>query len=425
MPIPENNTIIAPELTPEEIQQNTANNIIRVLDDTANPTNKFANGDNDAINQVVDSDNKLLGLSTDEQRVMVFIRLHNPNDKFFLNWANIYSLGELYFANYNSDEYRAYQNKLKLLTAKYYNPKKYVLQFGHTTINAFTKDPKSSIPDIPQTTPIDTLDKPTFMDAQYEVKNGYSKISQMRTHLDNNYKYLIGLPYVEPVDKKKFVKLRNNFIRQINAYYTFVYYYNRVNNNNMNERNITLPHLTMSYSEKTNQMLPRIDKVNIRLSDETITQKNNNDAAKLELFLAIKQKMHEQQHQNHNNKKDRTHNDELQKLLKEYLQFDKLYQSKLISDITNRKKKKIINDLVIFQGQLMPGDGSVTNPNEGLNDLVPSTTNLSPLGSAFGNPQKNQKGGYAADLDNMDESDRKRKFFFINRAKRANGQLSS
>lgn len=413
MPIPENNNIITPELTPDEIQNAAVNKIVRQLDETMHSVDNEESVSHNQQSANTPGD-QLLGLSTDEQRVMVFVKLHNPNDKFFLNWTNIYSLGELYYSNYNGDDYRAYQNKLKLLTAKYYNPKKYVLQFDSTQIRAFAKDPKS-ITDIPNTKPIDTLDKPTFMDAYNEVKNGYLKIQQMRTHLENNYKFLSGLPYVETVEKKKFVKQRNNFIKQINAYYTFMYYYNRVNNHNMTEKDITLPHLSMAYSEETNEMLPRIDKVNIRLSEDVITQKYNNDAAKLELFLAIKQKLHEQQAY----PKDKKIHEELQKLLKEYIDFDKLYQSKLLNHITNRKNKKLISDLVILAAQPLPGDGAVTNPNEGMDDIAPSTTSLSALGSAA---QQQQKGGYS-DLDDINEKERKRKFFFINRAKRANGEL--
>ena len=408
MPIPENNTIIDSDTSPDEIQQIAADKVVSQLDATKVLLDE----------QPEHIENQQLGLSTDEQRVMVFIRLHNPNDKFFLNWSNIYSQGELYCANYNGDDYRAYQNKLKLLTAKYYNPKKYSLQFDSTQIRAFAKDPKSTTYDTPQTKPIDTLDKPVFMDAYAEIKNGYSKISQMRTHLENNYKFLSGLPYVEPVDKKKFVKLRNNFTREINAYYTHMYYFNRVNNHNMMEKEITLPTLSLSYSENTNEMLPRIDKVTIRLSEDIITQKYNNEAAKLELFLAIKQKMHEQ----HSHPKDKKIHDELQKLLKEYIEFDKLYQSKLINHISQRKNKKIITDMIIFSGQLLPGDGAVVNPNEGLDDTAPSTTSLSAFGAAAGIKKYRQSGG-SNDIDGMDEKERNRKFFFINRSKRANGDF--
>jgi hypothetical protein len=408
MPIPENNTIIAPDTSPDEIQKTAVDKVVSRLDATMLTS----------VEHPEQAETQLLGLSTDEQRVMVFIRLHNPDDKFFLNWSNIYSLGELYCANYKGDDYRAYQNKLKLLTAKYYNPKKYTLQFDSTQIRAFPKDPKSATYDTPHTKPIDTLDKPVFMDTYAEIKNGYIKISQMRTHLEHNYKFLYGLPYVEPVDKKKFVKLRNNFTREINAYYTHMYYFNRVNNHNMTEKEITLPTLSSSYSETTNEMLPRIDKVTIRLSEDIITQKYNNDAAKLELFLAIKQKMHEQ----HSHPKDKKIHDELQKLLKEYIEFDKLYQSKLITHISQRKNKKIITDMIIFSGQPLPGDGAVVNPNEGLDDTAPSTTSLSALGTAVGIKKHRQSGG-SSDLDSMDEKERNRKFFFINRAKRANGDL--
>ncbi len=431
MPIPENNTIITPDLSPDEIQEKAANKIVSQLDATATKpnTSHVANElifDKQEITTRDSTDgsaaNQLLGLSTDEQRVMVFIRLHNPNDKFFLNWSNIFSLGELYYSNYNSDEYRAYQNKLKLLTAKYYNPKKYTLQFDSTQIKAYVKDPKSTSYDVPHTNPIDTLDKPTFMDAYSVVKTGYNKISQMRTHLENNYKFLSGLPYVEPIDKKKFVKLRNNFTREINAYYTYMYYFNRINNHNMTEKEITLPHLSSSYSETTNEMLPRIDKVNIRLSEDIITQKYKNDAAKLELFIAIKQKIHEQQA----HPKDKKIKDEVTALLKEYISFDKLYQSKLINHISHRKNKKIISDLIILSGQPLPGDGAVINPTEGLDDTAPSTTSLSTLSSELGvkhNNRNTQSGGGYSDFSDIDEKDKKRKFFFINRAKRANGDL--
>jgi hypothetical protein len=176
----------------------------------------------------------------------------------------------------------------------------------------------------------------------------------------------------------------------------------------MKDKPITLPHLNMTYSEEYNQMLPRIDKITIRLSDDIIMQKYDNDTAKLKLFLEIKQKIQEQ----HIHPKDKKKNDELQALLKDYLEFDKVYQSKLNSHITTLKTKKIISDLIILEGQPQPGDGAVVNPNEGMDDTVPTTTNLKTLSSSNGFSKDNTA------LDDMDESDSKRKFYFINKAKR-------
>ena len=49
----------------------------------------------------------------------------------------------------------------------------------------------------------------------------------------------------------------------------------------------------------------------------------------------------------------------------DYIEFDNVYQAKLLKQITDRKNKKIISDLVILEGQPRPGDGAVVNPNEG------------------------------------------------------------
>lgn len=414
MPAPENNTIITPDAIPEDIQQQAANKVIAQID-ASTPTSQSNKDDMQHYLGVTtnSNENQLLGLATDEQRVLTFIKLHNPNDRIFLNWINIFTLGELYYSNYTSDEYRAYQNKLKLLTAKYYNHKRYIMQFDNTQIRAYARDTtaKSNPHELTQTKPIDTLDKPIFIDALYEINNGYIKISQMRVQLQNSYKFLSGMPYVEMSDKKKFVKLRNNFIRAINAYYTHMYYFNRVNNHNMKETQITLPQLAMAYSEATNEMLPRIDKVSIRLSEDIITQKYNNEAAKLELFLQIKQKLQEQ----HINSKDRKLQEELHSLLKDYIEFDKVYQTKLMNHITQRKNKKIISDMVILIGQPRPGDGAVVNPTDGMDDTAPSTTNLSALVA--------QSRNKSTSLDDMDESERKRKFYFIAKAKRARGDF--
>lgn len=413
MPAPENNTIITPDAIPEDIQHEAANKVIAQID-ASSPTSQ---SNTDTMHHYLgvttnSNENQLLGLSTDEQRVLTFIKLHNPNDRIFLNWTNIFTLGELYYSNYTSEDYRAYQNKLKLLTAKYYNHKRYILQFDNTQIRAYARDTtaKSNPHELTQTKLIDTLDKPIFIDALYEINNGYIKISQMRVQLENNYKFLSGMPYVETSDKKKFVKHRNNFIRAINAYYTHMYYFNRVNNHNMKETQISLPQLAMSYSEATNEMLPRIDKVSIRLSEDIITQRYNNEAAKLELFLQIKQKLKEQ----HIHSKDRKLQEELRSLLKDYIEFDKVYQTKLMHHITQRKNKKKLSDMVILIGQPRPGDGAVTNPNEGMDDTAPSTTNLSAIAK--------QTGGKSS-LDDMDEGDRNRKFYFINKARRARGDF--
>lgn len=433
MPVPENNTIILPDALPEEIQQTAANKKIAQLDATThNPvddTKKEAEiaDQNKLLIATLSEDNsnkELLGLATDEQRTLKFIKLHNPNDRFFINWNNIFTLGELYYSNYTSEEYRAYCNKLKLLTSKYYNPKKYIINFGNKKISVYqkpstTKPNDTQLPEksLDNQQPLDTLDKPIFINSKNELNNGYQKISQMRTNLEHTYKFLSAQPYVEPSDKKKMVKLRNKFIRELNAYYTHMYYFNRINNFVMTETEITLPQITMTYSEVNNEMLPRIDKVKIRLADDIINQKYNNEAAKLELYLAVKQKIQEQQ----NNPKDKKLNDELKALMKEYLEFDKLYQTKLINHIQNRKAKKIISELIILNGQPYPGDGAVVNPNEGIDDMIPSTTSISATTTNNSNTYR-QSGGSTSNFDDMDEKDRKRKFFFINKAKRNHGE---
>lgn len=431
MPIPENNTIILADSQPEEVQQLAADKQIAQLDATSpNPiatAKKEAIIDEDqkllAAHISLDNSNKeLLGLATDEQKVLKFVKLHNPNDRFFINWNNIFTLGELYYSNYTSDEYRAYTNKLKLITAKYYNPKKYTIVFDDKLIRAYPKpstakklEDGDQIDKLPNTTPLETLEKPIFRDSQHELKNGYTTISQMRVQLDNTYKFLTSQPYVESSDKKKFIKLRNKFIRDINSYYTHMYYFNRINNFVMTEKEITLPQITMTYSEITNEMLARIDKVNIRLAEDVINQKYSNEAAKLELYLAVKQKIQEQK----SNPKDKKLNDELKTLMREYIEFDKLYQSKLLTLINSRKSKKVISELVIFEGQPHPGDGSVVNPTDGMDDLTPNTNNLSVVGAG----KVSQQTGGTSTLDDMDEKEKNRKFFFINKARRARGDF--
>lgn len=388
----EDNTILEPELTPDEIRQNQADKIIKRLDDTATHP--------ELINNQAD-DTQQLGLSTDEQRVLVYIRYKHPDDKYFINWSNIYKLGEQYYNNYIGEEYRAYQNHVKLLASKYYNPKKYQIKTSAGEISALGKDGKV----------LDKVTKPKFINAHDVIINGYGKIGQLRRKLDTTYKYLLGLPYVESEDKKKLHKLRNQFIKEVNAYYTHMYYFNRVNKNNMTEREISLPHLSMTYfSEAANDIIPRIDKVSIRLDEKVINQKYTNEAAKLELFLQIKQKLQEQESKSQPDKKLAA---EIQELMKEYIEFDKLYQTKLLTHINNRKNKKIITDLVIFDGQPLPGDGAVIN-NEHLDIGKGSIMSALP----HTKPIKNH-----INLDDMDEKERKRKFYFINKAKRERGDF--
>jgi len=424
MSIPENNTIIAIDPEPDEIRQNVSEKVIAKLEsstitNTINSdktetqaqefTQNIQNSIQNTTQQVVDSsDEQLLGLSTDEQRVLKFINLHNKNDRYFLNWNNIFTLGELYYSNYFGEDYKIYQNKLKLITSKYSNPKKFIFSFDSKNIQVFQNTGTINTNSETQNKLIDSINKPNFFDVESEIQNGYKKISQQRVHLEHTYKFLSQQPYIEPSEKKKFVKLRNNFIKSINAYYTYMYYFNRINNYNMSEKQITLPNIIMTYSELTNQMLPRIDKANIRLSNEIINQKYNNDVAKLELYLNVKQKIQEKQ----NHPKDKKISDELQKLMKEYLEFDKLYQTKLMNHIESRIKKKTISDMVIFDGQPLPGDGAVVNPTEGLDDTKPSTTDI-----------HNTSVVRQSNINDMDEKERSRKFFFINKARRERGDF--
>ena len=386
-----------------------------------NDIDKISNFLDTSINEVAQNDTLSVDLginydalastptTTIEEKVMEYLELNTPHDRFFLRWQTIHDNGELYISNYKSTEYQDYKYKVRMLFSKYYNPKKYTIHIDHTTISAYNIDKHDNTN---EGKPITSIDKPRFINVKYMLDKTYNAIKYLKNKLSGEYAFLSKKPYISPIEKQKFIKQRELFIKKINEYYTYMYYYNRINNLVMTHNKLTisyLPIVPQYYSEKNNTILPRIDKVTIQISQDNITKKYQNESAKLELYNKIQQNL-----KLTTTSKDKQLQTETRELLKEYIEFDARYQSDLVKLINRKKHKQLICDIVIFTDQPLPG--TIGDDNLSMAEAILSNIEQS---NNTADTRKVMTGGSTV-YDDMEESDRKRKFYFINRARSQN-----
>tara|TARA_Y100000816_G_scaffold291984_1_gene285272 strand:- start:212 stop:1261 length:1050 start_codon:yes stop_codon:yes gene_type:complete len=287
------------------------------------------NNINDLIDNEIDeetSDNII------EDKVIEYITYLDDNDKYFINFNTIYEMGEKLISNYKSDEYKEYKNKYKLLMSNYYNKKKYKINVNNSFIEVYNRNK-----DIISNKAIDKLKKPIIYQVRPYLEKLRIRCSTNKIELETEYTHLINNKNKLNEDiRNSFIKKREKFGKNLDIYYSLLYYFNKINNIKMSNKNYNLSKIYYQIDNK-GILQPRINNININLNYEELEIEFKHISNKLELFNKIKEMI--------------KNNDSKYKiLLKEYLRYDKDNNNNFLKKIKNLKNKKV-NDIFVFKSE--------------------------------------------------------------------------
>ena len=279
-----------------------------------------------------------------ETKVLKYVKLVSPEDIYLLDFKSIYETGNLYISNYRSEEYTEYKNTFRVFMGKYYNPKKYRITCNQSRLTAYRRNKDGTFED----KPTEEIQKLRFLNAENILADAYKALGQQRNRLASEYKHIMSKPFVEYTVKTKFVKSREYLIKLLNEYYTVQYYYNKINNIVIANKDITLSRPSEYFSEAQNELIPRLAIATVNLDTDSISTLNQAAAAKLELYNRIRALNGTKDAQTTTGKK------ELKSLITEYLNFDKNNNQELQAKIKRKLNRKVIKEVVILEGQELP-----------------------------------------------------------------------
>lgn len=288
---------------------------------------------NNNINDLIDNEiDEETNDNIIEDKVIDYISYLDDNDKYFINFNTIYEMGEKLISNYKSDEYKEYKNKYKLLMSNYYNKKKYKINVSNNIVEVYNRN-KDNIAN----KSIDKLKKPII----YQVKPYLEKLkircSTNKIELETEYTHLMNnKKKLNEENRNNFIKKREKFGKNLNIYYSLLYYFNKINNIKMSNKNYNLSKIYYQVDNK-GILQPRINNIELNLNYEELEIEFKHTSNKLELFNKIKEMI--------------KNNDSKYKiLLKEYLRYDKNNNNNFLKKIKNLKNKKV-NDIFIFKSE--------------------------------------------------------------------------
>lgn len=263
-----------------------------------------------------------------EEKVLKYIEYLDENDKFFISFEDILQKGDKYVKYYKSETFMEYKNKLRILMNNYNNKKKYKIRSlkDKITVQSVNKgviDKKI----------IHQLSKPKIYNIDTYLYNLKNNCNQIRLELKNEYNYLIEHKNLDITMKNNFIKKRTNFCNKLNKYYSFLYYFNKINNFKTDNKIINLTKINYQINEKGN-LNPRVGVVNINMNQDDLNVFYQNESNKLELYNKVKE-MIQSNDKNYKN------------IIKEYLYYDKNNQKSLLKKINLKKNKNIITTLIL------------------------------------------------------------------------------
>ena len=263
-----------------------------------------------------------------EEKVLKYIEYLDENDKFFISFEDILQKGDEYVKYYKSETFMEYKNKLRILMNNYNNKKKYKIRSlkDKITVQSVNKG-------IIDKKIIHQLSKPKIYNIDTYLCNLKNNCNQIRLELKNEYNYLIEHKNLDITMKNNFIKKRTNFCNKLNKYYSFLYYFNKINNFKTDNKIINLTNIDYQINEKGN-LNPRIGVVNINMNQDDLNVFYQNESNKLELYNKVKE-MIQSNDKNYKN------------IIKEYLYYDKNNQKSLLKKINLKKNKNIITTLIL------------------------------------------------------------------------------
>ena len=231
-----------------------------------------------------------------ETHIMTYISLLHPDDKLFLNFKNIYSVGNQYIKNYKSDSYTTYKKERDTLLNTYTTKKeKYYLDVSNEEIKVFKiKDPKlkDDLYNSANLSLLKSLKKPEIINhLDMELDKMEKLIQQSRYKLQFQFQQLTNDIHLDALTKENFIKKRNMFSKKLNDYYTKLYYYHKVNGILTSNENILLNKLISYFPEDASNPIPRLSSKNININTDTISQLNELESQNLSNYYQVLQNL--------------------------------------------------------------------------------------------------------------------------------------
>ena len=231
-----------------------------------------------------------------ETHIMTYISLLHPDDKLFLNFKNIYSVGNQYIKNYKSDSYTTYKKERDTILNTYTTKKeKYYLEVSNEEIKVFKiKDPKlkDDLYQISNLSLLKSLKKPEIINhLDMELDKMEKLIQQNRYKLQFQFQQLTNDIHLDALTKENFIKKRNTFSKKLNDYYTKLYYYHKVNGILTSNENILLNKLISYFPEDASNPIPRLSSKNININTDTISQLNELESQNLSNYYQVLQNL--------------------------------------------------------------------------------------------------------------------------------------
>lgn len=231
-----------------------------------------------------------------ENHIMTYISLLHPDDKLFLNFKNIYLVGNQYIKNYKSDSYTTYKKERDALLNTYTTKKeKYYLDVSNEEIKVFKiKDPKlkDDLYNSANLSLLKSLKKPEIINhLDMELNKMEKLIQQSRYKLQLQFHQLTNDIHLDALTKENFIKKRNTFSKKLNDYYTKLYYYHKVNGILTSNENILLNKLISYFPEDASNPIPRLSSKNININTDTISQLNELESQNLSNYYQVLQNL--------------------------------------------------------------------------------------------------------------------------------------
>lgn len=276
-----------------------------------------------------------------EASVMDYIVLLHPDDKLYLNFKNIYNDGNQYISNYRSDTYSVYVKERNLLLDTYSIKKNnYYIESDNDNIKVFkltdikNKDKMYQASNLKL---VKSLKKPKILvhldDEMRKMKNS---IIHSRSKLQIKYKLLVNDRHLSIPIKKLFIKERDEFSKKLNLFYTYLYYYNKMNGILSSNQDYILNKIIHYFPENVSTPIPRLSNKTVNINPDIITKLNDIDSTYLDNYYNVIQSLGN----NSISAKDQ------KTAIKEYL-LNKDNNKDLMHTIDKKKTKTTINMIIL------------------------------------------------------------------------------
>lgn len=277
-------------------QEHKIVNIIPTSETTNNTLNTVL-----LTEQTEEDEVKQQEISDYKAKISIYIKLLSDNDYQLIDPEYIYNRGHYYINEYKI-KYQPYIEKLNEVTSKFYNRKKYSFDNNNKSFNVLLV-----AGDNKETKIVKSLEKPKTMNVIEYLKKACNIIQRERSRMEYKYNILLHSNGITQGDINGFNKKRNFFINKLNEYYAIEYYYNRININSSNFKNIAITNLINGKLRYDNKLIQQHKYINLVENDINIRKlyinaliEGNKGSIKEYLIHKIKGNKHDEKLKNLN-----------------------------------------------------------------------------------------------------------------------------